>query len=438
MVSGAALDRGLRYAVQIADALAAPTPPASFTVTSSRRTSWWPTTARPRSSTSASPSSRRRPSRRRALTGQPGPRGAPEPEARSPAPSPTCRPSRPWEGRSTPGPTSSPSARCSTRCSRAAPVPARLAARDALGHPGGGAGASEPSGAGPSSGGRAGHPALPAQGPLPPLAEHVRPEGRPPGPAGGLGVRPAEGHRRTCGGPTVPHLDVAGHRCPRRRPRGGGHRTPSPRSGPFRSARARAADLRLRVHERTHDLGRRQAGRLHLGPQRRGAPRHLGAAHHRADAARLTRDPAEDRAAALSPDGSRVVFRSDRDGGGLYVVPTLGGQERKLAAGGRLPRFSPGRIADRLLRDVGWTPRGLLPMFLVPAEGGTPRPFQPDFGVPDIPGSSGPIWSPDGRHLLFQGTRLKPPGRERLVGRARRRRARAGDGSGQRLAIGRQ
>jgi serine/threonine protein kinase len=130
------------------------------------------------------------------------------------------------------------------------------------------------------------------------------------------------------------------------------------------------------------------------------------------DAARLTRDPADDKNPTLSPDGSRVVFRSDRDGGGLYVVPTLGGQERRIADGGQLPRFSPDGSQIAYLRDVGWTPRGLLPMFLVPAEGGTPRPFQPDFGVPDIPGSVGPIWSPDGRHILFRGFRLKPPAQE--------------------------
>jgi Tol biopolymer transport system component/predicted Ser/Thr protein kinase len=128
------------------------------------------------------------------------------------------------------------------------------------------------------------------------------------------------------------------------------------------------------------------------------------------DAARLTRDPADDKQPTLSPDGSRVVFRSDRDGGGLYVVSTLGGEERKLADGGTLPHFSPDGSQIAYLRDTGWTPGGLLPMFLVPADGGRPRPFQPDFGVSGIPGSVGPIWSPDGRHLLFKGTRLKPPG----------------------------
>ena len=32
-----------------------------------------------------------------------------------------------------------------------------------------------------------------------------------------------------------------------------------------------------------------------------------------------------------SPDGSQIVFRSERSGGGLFVVPALGGAERRIA-----------------------------------------------------------------------------------------------------------
>jgi Tol biopolymer transport system component/predicted Ser/Thr protein kinase len=129
----------------------------------------------------------------------------------------------------------------------------------------------------------------------------------------------------------------------------------------------------------------------------------------RRDAARLTRDPADDWQPSLSPDGTRVAYRSEAGRGGLSVVSTLGGQPTKLAERGRLPRFSPDGSQVSFVRDVGYTPTGLLPMFLVPADGGSPRPFQPDFGVPDLPGSTGPIWSPDGRHLLFKGSRLTAP-----------------------------
>jgi Tol biopolymer transport system component/predicted Ser/Thr protein kinase len=132
---------------------------------------------------------------------------------------------------------------------------------------------------------------------------------------------------------------------------------------------------------------------------------HVGAR----DAARLTHDPADDWQPSLSPDGSRVVYRSESGLGALYVVSTLGGPPKKLAERGRLPRFSPDGSQVSFLRDVGYSRGGLLPMFLVSAEGGTPRPFQPDFGVPDLPGSAGPIWSPDGRHILFSGGSLKAP-----------------------------
>jgi predicted Ser/Thr protein kinase len=132
---------------------------------------------------------------------------------------------------------------------------------------------------------------------------------------------------------------------------------------------------------------------------------HVGAR----DAARLTHDPSDDWQPSLSPDGSTVVYRSESGHGGLYVMSTLGGQTRKLADRGRLPRFSPDGSQVSFLRDVGYTPTGLLPMYLVSAEGGSPRPFQPDFGVPDLPGSAGPIWSPDGRHILFKGRSLEAP-----------------------------
>ena len=47
----------------------------------------------------------------------------------------------------------------------------------------------------------------------------------------------------------------------------------------------------------------------------------------------LTRDPFDEEAPDFSPDGSQIVFRSARDGGGIYVVSTLGGEPRSSPAG---------------------------------------------------------------------------------------------------------
>ena len=41
------------------------------------------------------------------------------------------------------------------------------------------------------------------------------------------------------------------------------------------------------------------------------------------------------------PDGQTIVFHSRRDGGGIYVVPALGGKEKLIAPDGMQPRFSP-------------------------------------------------------------------------------------------------
>ena len=119
---------------------------------------------------------------------------------------------------------------------------------------------------------------------------------------------------------------------------------------------------------------------------------------------RLTRHEAADWYPCFSPDGSKVVFRSERDGGGLYAVEALGGVERKIADGGRLPAYSPDGSTIVYLVAAALTRTATI--FLVPAEGGTPRPFQPGFVVPPVGASHpSPVWSADGTHVLFDGMR---------------------------------
>jgi serine/threonine protein kinase len=116
---------------------------------------------------------------------------------------------------------------------------------------------------------------------------------------------------------------------------------------------------------------------------------------------RLTHHKADDRQPAFSPDGARIAFRSERDGGGIYVIDALGQEEeRRIADRGRDPRFSPDGSQILYWEQAGTPEVRLNKMFLIPARGGSPKPFQPEYGV-----DSAPIWSPDGKYVLFSGAR---------------------------------
>ena len=117
-------------------------------------------------------------------------------------------------------------------------------------------------------------------------------------------------------------------------------------------------------------------------------------------AIRLTHHPADDVEPTFSPDGSRIVFCSLRDGGGLYVIPVLGGEERLVVRHGSRPRFSPdGRhIAYWVGHPTNKAPSGRI--YLVSSGSGAPRQLAADFAD-----ARQPVWSPDGRSILFHGMR---------------------------------
>jgi Tol biopolymer transport system component len=110
---------------------------------------------------------------------------------------------------------------------------------------------------------------------------------------------------------------------------------------------------------------------------------------------RLNTGPDDDRQPSFSADGEHIVFRSERDGGGLYQVSSAGGPLQLLAPGGREPRYSPdGRWI------VYWTgdplSAGEGAVWAIASSGGTPLRIRPEFVDARYP-----IWSPDGRNLLF-------------------------------------
>ena len=117
------------------------------------------------------------------------------------------------------------------------------------------------------------------------------------------------------------------------------------------------------------------------------------------EARRLTQDSADESEPAFSPDGSRIAFHSEKAGGGIYVISILGGEARLIARNGRRPRFSPD--GSRIVYWIGGWYKGQT--FVAPAAGGPPVQVQPEFYT-----AAYPIWSPDGRHILFVGARTQP------------------------------
>ena len=120
----------------------------------------------------------------------------------------------------------------------------------------------------------------------------------------------------------------------------------------------------------------------------------------RAEPIRLTREKGNNYEPSFSPDGGTIVFVSDREGtglrgGGIHTVPSLGGEARKIAEVGHRPRFSSdGQWVAYWAGDQHSS--GVI--YVVPAVGGLPRQIPP--GASQV---RSPVWTPDGKHLLFSG-----------------------------------
>ena len=166
----------------------------------------------------------------------------------------------------------------------------------------------------------------------------------------------------------------------------------------------------------------------------------------------LTEDsPVADTQPAFSPDGKQIAFRSERDGGGLFLMGATGESVRRLTDDGYNPAWSPDgseivyalepvddplrrsivsqlwrvRVADGVRRQIAagdavqpsWSPHDRRIAYwgipegstrrvisTIPAGGGKPVPAVDDDHI-----NWNPVWSPDGHYLYYVSDRIGSP-----------------------------
>jgi Tol biopolymer transport system component/predicted Ser/Thr protein kinase len=107
--------------------------------------------------------------------------------------------------------------------------------------------------------------------------------------------------------------------------------------------------------------------------------------------------PEPDYQPAISPDGERIAFRSERDGGGLYVMGATGESPRRITEVGYNPAWSPDGTqlvcAGESIRGAG---ARLIKskLWIVDVQSGARRELPVEDGVQ-------PVWSPDGRRIAY-------------------------------------
>jgi Tol biopolymer transport system component len=119
--------------------------------------------------------------------------------------------------------------------------------------------------------------------------------------------------------------------------------------------------------------------------------------------------PADDLQPAYSPDGQQIAFRSERDGGGIFLMGGTGESVRRLTDFGFNPAWSPDGREIAVATEGAFDPASRYSksqLFRIDVATGAPRPLL-------VPDGVQPSWSPHGWRIAYWG--LAQPGGRRVI-----------------------
>ena len=119
--------------------------------------------------------------------------------------------------------------------------------------------------------------------------------------------------------------------------------------------------------------------------------------------------PADDHQPAFSPDGQKIAFRSEREGGGIFLMGATGESVRRLTELGFNPSWSPDGQEIAVATEGAFDPRmrsSLSQIVLVDVATGAKRQLAVEDGVQ-------PSWSPQGLRIAYWG--FAQPGNRRAI-----------------------